>query len=42
MAICAGLILLAIGIAFLVNYGVGKKMLAKELEAEEQQLACQG
>jgi hypothetical protein len=42
MAICAGLILLAIGIAFLVNYGVGKKMLAKELEAEEQQLASQG
>ena len=42
MAICAGLILFAIGIAFLVNYGVGKKMLAKELEAEEQQLACQG
>jgi hypothetical protein len=42
MAICAGLILLAIGIAFLVNYGVGKKMLAKELEAEEQQLACHG
>lgn len=42
MAICAGLILLAIGIAFLVNYGVGKKMLTKELEAEEQQLASQG
>lgn len=42
MAICAGLILFAIGIAFLVNYGIGKKMLAKELEAEEQQLASQG
>lgn len=42
MAICAGLILLAIGIAFLVNYSIGKKMLAKEMEAEEQQLACQG
>lgn len=29
---------LAIGIAFLINYYVGKKMLAKEMEAEEQQI----
>lgn len=33
-----GLILLAIGIAFLVNYFVGKKMLAKEMEAEQMKL----
>ena len=31
-------ILLAIGIGFLVNYFVGKKMLAKEIEAEERKL----
>ena len=35
-SICIGLILLAIGIAFLVNYALGKKMLAKEIEAEEK------
>ena len=35
-SICIGLILLAIGIAFLVNYTLGKKMLAKEIEAEEK------
>lgn len=29
---------LAIGIAFLINYFIGKKMLAKEMEAEEQNL----
>ena len=28
-------VLLAIGIAFIINYFVGKKMLAKEIEAEE-------
>ena len=33
-----GLILLAIGIALLVNYFVGKKMLAKEIEAEQKKL----
>ena len=33
-----GFPLLAIGIAFLVNYYVGKKMLAKELEAERAKL----
>jgi uncharacterized membrane protein len=32
----AGGILLAVGIAFLVNYGLSKKMLAKEIEAEEK------
>ena len=31
-----GGILLAIGIAFLINYHVGKKMLATEMEAEER------
>ena len=31
-----GGILLAIGIAFLINYHVGKNMLAKEMEAEER------
>lgn len=35
-SICFGLILLAIGIAFLVNYALGKKMLSKEIEAEEK------
>jgi len=29
---------LAIGIAFLVNYFVGKKLLAKEIEAEQAKL----
>ena len=37
-SICFGLTLLAIGIAFLINYYVGKKMLANEMEAEEKQL----
>ncbi len=31
----------AIGIAFLVNYAVGKKFLAKEIEAEQNQLLKQ-
>lgn len=35
--ICCGLLLMAVGIAFLVNYHTGKKMLAKEIEAEEKQ-----
>ena len=34
----AGGILLAVGIAFLVNYRLSKKMLAKEMEAEEKRL----
>ena len=33
-----GIILLAVGIAFFVNYRLGKKMLAKEIEAEEKSL----
>ena len=33
-----GFVLLAVGIAFLINYNVGKKMLVKEMEAEELQL----
>ncbi len=39
--ICFGVILLGIGAAFIINYGVGKKMLAKEIEAEENQLTKQ-
>ena len=34
-AIAFGVILLAVGAAFIINYGVGRKMLAKEIEAEE-------
>ena len=34
----AGVVLLGVGIALLVNYFVGKKMLAKEMEAEQAQL----
>ena len=37
-ALCFGLILLAIGAAFIINYGVGRKMLAKEIEAEESKM----
>ena len=33
-----GAVLLGVGIAFLVNYYVGKKMLAKEMEAEQAKL----
>ena len=40
-AVGFGLIALGVGIAFLVNYGVGKKMLAKELEAEEKRVTEQ-
>lgn len=36
-----GLILLAIGIAFLVNFWLGKKLLASEIEAEEKQMTTQ-
>ena len=36
-----GAVLSAIGIAFLVNYRIGKRMLAKEMEAEEQILVAQ-
>ena len=37
-AICFGVILLAVGGAFIINYGVGQKMLAKEIEAEEKSM----
>jgi hypothetical protein len=40
-AISFGLIFLAIGAAFIINYGVGKKMLAKEIEAEQNNLTKQ-
>jgi hypothetical protein len=40
-SVIIGLILLAVGIAFLVNYGMGKNMLAKEIEAEEKLLVSQ-
>ena len=36
-----GNVLLSIGIAFLISYYVGKRMLAKEMEAEEQLLTAQ-
>ena len=36
----AGGILLAVGIAFLVNYRLSKKMLAKEIEAEEKRVTA--
>lgn len=38
VSISIGLVLLAVGIAFLANYQIGKKMLAKEMEAEERNL----
>ena len=37
--VLAGVILLAVGIALFIVYFVGKKMMAKEIEAEEKQLA---
>ena len=36
-----GLVLLPIGIAFLISYFMGKKILAKEIVAEEQLLTAQ-
>ena len=41
VSVCFGLIALGVGIAFLVNYFVGKKMLAKEMEAEEKRVTTQ-
>ena len=41
MLYLAGIILLVVGGAFLRNYFVGKKMLAKEMEAEEKMLVSQ-
>ena len=38
MLYLAGAILLGVGIAFLINYFVGKKMLTKEMEAEQAKL----
>jgi len=38
MLYLAGAILLVVGIAFLINYFVGKKMLAKEMEAEQARM----
>lgn len=40
-SVLVGLILLGIGIAFFINYHVGKKMLAKEMEAEEKALIAE-
>ena len=40
-AICFGVVLLGIGIAFLINYAVGKKMLVKEIETEQNNLTKQ-
>ena len=40
-SIAFGVILLGVGMAFLINYFVGKKMLAKELEAEQNNLTKQ-
>ena len=40
-SICFGVILLAVGGAFIINYGVGKKMLTKEIEAEQNNLTKQ-
>ena len=34
----AGVVLLGVGIALIVNYYVGKKMLTKEMEAEQAKL----
>ena len=40
-AIAFGVILLAVGAAFIINYAVGRKMLAKEIEAEQNNLTKQ-
>lgn len=34
-------IMIAVGIAFLINYFIGKKMLANEIEAEQNKLSAQ-
>ena len=36
-----GCILLAVSISFIISYFIGKKMLAKEIEAEERKLTTQ-
>ena len=38
MLYLAGAILLSVGVAFLISYSKGKKMLANEMEAEESKL----
>ena len=40
-AVCFGAISFVVGIAFLFTYVVGKKMLAKEIEAEEKRVTTQ-
>ena len=40
-SICGGLVLLGVGIALLINYVVGKRMLAKEIVAEENKMLTQ-
>ncbi|MBQ8959093.1 MAG: hypothetical protein IJ057_11460 [Bacteroidales bacterium] len=37
----AGSILIGVGIAFLINYNVGKRMLTKEIDVEENNLTEQ-
>ena len=39
--ILCGPLLMPVGIAFLINYAVGKKFLAKEIEAEEKKMTIQ-
>ena len=39
--VLCGPLLMPVGIAFLINYFVGKKLLAKEIEAEQNQLLKQ-
>lgn len=41
MLYLAGAILSGVGVAIIINYFVGKKMLAKEIEAEEKMLVSQ-
>lgn len=41
MLYLAGAVLLSVGIAYLISYSKGKKMLAKEMEAEEKKLTTQ-
>ena len=41
VALSFGVILFAVGGAFIINYGVGRKMLAKEIEAEEKNMTTQ-
>ena len=41
MLYLAGAILLSVGIAFLISYSKGKKLLAKEIEAEENKLIAE-